>query len=97
MIAASQGGLTETERWAVRLALGGGGGITSSPVDRKRTAMVLKVYGSDALPIVMEMRENHRTWITLTQRRWQRETHRASRARHHDSLSIRERYVRCTS
>jgi hypothetical protein len=34
-------------------------------------------------------------WLTLTQRQWQRDTRRASRARHHDSIAIREKYVRC--
>lgn len=37
-------------------------------------------------------------WVAhecVWQRRWQRETRRPSRARHHDSIEIRERYVRC--
>ena len=29
------------------------------------------------------------------QRKWQANTRRPSRARHHDSIEIRERYVRC--
>lgn len=35
-------------------------------------------------------------WHTTTQRQWQSKTRRPSRAKHHDSISIRERYVRCT-
>lgn len=37
-------------------------------------------------------------WVTtqtLWQRKWQSTTRRPSRARHHDSIQIRERYVRC--
>ena len=35
------------------------------------------------------------TTTTLWQRKWQGMTRRPSRARHHDSIEIRERYVRC--
>ncbi len=34
-------------------------------------------------------------WQTRTQRQWQRQTRRPSRAKHHDSISTREKYVRC--
>ena len=40
-------------------------------------------------------RAHRLNWLTMTQRRWQRDTRRASRARHHDSIAIREKYVRC--
>jgi hypothetical protein len=34
-------------------------------------------------------------YLTMTQRQWQCNTRRESRARHHDSVAIREKYVRC--
>jgi len=37
------------------------------------------------------------TWQTVTQRKWQRDTRNSNKARHHDSVSIRERYVRIGS
>lgn len=40
----------------------------------------------------------HMAWLdylTVTQRRWQRNTRNPNKARHHDSIAIRERYVRC--
>ena len=45
-----------------------------------------------------EVKEARRDWLnylTVTQRQWQLRTRRPSRARHHDSIEIRERYVRC--
>lgn len=33
--------------------------------------------------------------VTMTQRQWQAQTRRESRARHHDSVALREKYVRC--
>lgn len=47
-----------------------------------------------------EVKAARREWLdslTVRQRRWQRETRRPARARNHDSIAIRERYVRCGS
>jgi hypothetical protein len=77
-------------------------GVTNSPTDLKRTALALRVAktaGPETYDIVLAHalagRKQWRIEQTRLQRRWQRETRRASRARHHDSVSIRERYVRC--
>jgi hypothetical protein len=40
--------------------------------------------------LLMERRNRYRTWVTVTQRKWQQR----GRHRHHDSVEIRERYVR---
>lgn len=46
---------------------------------------------------VLESRASWLRWLTLGQRDWQaKATRRPSRARHHDSLAIRESYVRCS-
>lgn len=34
-------------------------------------------------------------YLTITQRQWQMKTRRPSRAKNHDSISIREKYIRC--
>lgn len=44
---------------------------------------------------VLQARREWLNYLTIQQRRWQRETRRASRARHNDSIAIREKYVRC--
>lgn len=46
-----------------------------------------------------EWRSKRAAWLsdlTLRQRHWQDNTRRPSKARHHDSIAIRERYVRCS-
>jgi hypothetical protein len=43
---------------------------------------------------LIDLRNQWRTWLTIKQREWQQKTRRQSRARHHDSVAIRERYVR---
>jgi hypothetical protein len=77
-----------------------GSGLTSQLVDRKRAVMAIRSATNPAdrlviMELVLDKRATHRDWVTITQRRWQRETRRPSRARHHDSIDIRERYVRC--
>ena len=38
------------------------------------------------------------TWHTLAQRKWQSEnTRNPNKARHHDSIALREKYVRCNA
>jgi hypothetical protein len=48
-----------------------------------------------ALEVWKRRRAERLEWFTVTQRKWQGNTRRPSRARHHDSVSIREKYVRC--
>jgi hypothetical protein len=79
-----------------------GTGLTSQLVDRKRAVMAIRSAQNPAdrlvvMELVMDKRAAHRTWVTITQRQWQRETRRPSHARHHDSIAIREKYVRCTA
>ena len=42
----------------------------------------------------LSRRESWMRDMILRQRRWQRETRNPNKARHHDSIQIRERYVR---
>ena len=65
---------------------------------RDLAAQVLLIRGARdrelAVACVLEARRSWLEWLIVTRRRWQRETRRPGRARHHDSLAIRERYVR---
>jgi hypothetical protein len=79
-----------------------GSGLTSQLVDRKRAVMAIRSAQNPAdrlvvMELVLEKRRNHRVWLTLAQRKWQGQTRRPSRARHHDSIAIREKYVRCNA
>jgi len=73
-------------------------GATFSPVDRVRNAIAWRAAlergeTDDFLRVYRRKRSEWLAWQTITARQWQRETHRVSRARHHDSLDIREGYV----
>ncbi|MBN2075167.1 MAG: hypothetical protein JW762_06425 [Dehalococcoidales bacterium] len=48
-----------------------------------------------AVSIIMAKRRQWLTWHTLTQRQWQMRTRNKNKARFHDSISLREKYVRC--
>ena len=69
-------------------------------VDDMKVAMALRDarargYEDMVRAIWFAARASRLEWLTLTQRKWQRDTRRPSRARHHDSVAIREKYVRC--
>lgn len=76
------------------LDLMAGHSLTRAPVDNAKAVLLLQL-DPELLPFVLERRARWLEWLTLTQRKWQRETRRPARARHHDSIEIRERYVRC--
>lgn len=93
--------MTEQRKRAIELSLGGSGSLTSGIVDRERATIVIRSATSpeersEIIQIVLAFRARWRTWLTLTQREWQaKESRRPQRGRHHDSWSIREKYVRC--
>jgi ribonuclease HI len=75
---------------------------TSNPLDLKSTALALRlakqmgpeVY-AEVLNAALVRRQEWRTWQVRAQRKWQTNTsRRPARGRHHDSWSIREKYVR---
>lgn len=75
------------------------GGLATDARDRARAVLLLRAARTEeeraaAFRFVMDRRDAYRTWVTVTQRQWQGKTRRPSRARHHDSVAIRERYVR---
>ena len=71
----------------------------ASPIGRQKIAMALRLAKIDGCypevaRFALDARRAWLEWLTVTQRRWQQKTRRPSRARHHDSLAIRERYIR---
>ncbi len=79
-------------RHAIDLMLGHS--LTWSPIDRSKIVVILRAY-PDAITMVLEKRRLWKEWVTVTQREWQTKvSRRPSKAAHHDSIEIRERYVR---
>lgn len=74
-----------------------GTSLTTYPVDNARAVAIVRAFNGDpdAIAEVLRKRALYREWLTVTQRRWQRETRNPNKARHHDSISTREKYVRC--
>ena len=75
-------------------------GSTACPVDRQRQLAAItyaKTKGIEAecRDLIREYRADWMAWQFITQRSWQSKTRRPSKAIHHDSISIREKYVRC--
>ena len=71
-----------------------------APVEDMKTVMALRDarargYEDMVRAIWFASRASRLEWLTMTQREWQRNTRRPSRARHHDSVALREKYVRC--
>jgi hypothetical protein len=89
-----------TELYVIEAFFVGG---TTHAIDNKRNVLALRL-AKQLGPIeyervrgmVYERRKAWRVRTTLVQRRWQAsESRRPQRGRHHDSWSIREKYVRC--
>ncbi len=87
--------LTAAERQAFELLAGTS--LTQHPVDNARAVLILKAGQGDpaVLRLVLERRAAWKRWLTVTQRHWQGCTRNPNKARHHDSIATRERYVRC--
>ncbi len=74
-------------------------GATMMPTDRAKTVAAYRYakHRGEVSAFLQVWRDKRRHWKnsqTVTQRSWQIHTRRPSRARHHDSISIREQYVR---
>lgn len=75
------------------------GSTTNRLPDRMRHAAILRAFHSqpeytEIRDAILAGRSSWLNWLTMTQRKWQTHTRRPARARHHDSVSIREKYVR---
>lgn len=71
-----------------------------SPVGRMQALMAwqhAKARGHEEIfhTVYLRRRAERMRWDTTTQREWQARCRSEARAKHHDSVSIREKYVRC--
>jgi hypothetical protein len=84
----------------LRYALGRMNPVTGNPVDRYMVGMLLREARrvgclGEVRATLLAMRAEWRRRLTLTQRDWQTKvSRRPARGTHHDSWSIREKYVR---
>lgn len=90
--------MNETLTYALNLMIGGG--LTTRPTDNGRAVLAIRAAEASGdrargVSMVLAARAAHRDWVTRTQRQWQQKTRRAGRANHHDSVALREKYVRC--
>lgn len=75
-------------------------GSTSCLVDRHKQLAILSYakkrnIESEARRMILAARFNWINWLTVSQRNWQCKTKNKNKAKHHDSISLREKYVRC--
>ena len=75
-------------------------GCTNHITDQHRCLAVLayaekRGIRDEALRIILDQRYQRLNWLTVTQRKWQLKTRNTNKARCHDSIEIREKYVRC--
>ncbi len=73
-----------------------------NPYLRYKTGAALRIakaegYYNEAMEWAKARHRYRLDYDTMTQRHWQGRTRRQCRARHHDSVAIREKYVRCQS
>lgn len=77
-----------------------GTACTTNVVDRQKQLAAFyyaraKGIESECKRIFLEKRFAWIDWITVTQRKWQCGTRNPNKAVHHDSIELREKYVRC--
>ena len=70
-------------------------GVTASGIDQYRRLLVYKYNRKNPviLKMILEARLGYLNWQTINQRYWQQQTKNVNKARHHDSIAIREKYV----
>jgi hypothetical protein len=88
--------MTKLEEEVIRRTMGS----TMNIVDRHKCLAALayaekRCCKISALRMYLDMRKEWVDWHVISQRKWQMETKNKNKARHHDSISIREKYVRC--
>jgi site-specific recombinase XerC len=88
--------MTDIERTTVERITG----CTMNIIDRHKCLAAIyyaekRGCKDEAIQIILSARQTWLEWIIKTQRKWQMETRNKNKARHHDSIEIREKYVRC--
>ena len=90
---------SERERVAYRVLYEAIHGNYRRPVETTSTTMAMawaRANGwTDMAKTIFKTKRAWRlSYDTMTQRQWQAHSRRPSRARHHDSIALREKYVR---
>ena len=72
---------------------------THSPIDGHLCLAAIayareKGIETEVKSMILDRRLDWLNWQTRTQRQWQQKTRNPNKAVHHDSIAIRERYVR---
>jgi hypothetical protein len=93
---------TEAERIRYRFITENVDETLRNPYSRYKTATALRIakaegWHAEALEYAKAKHRHRLNYDAMTQRHWQGRTRRQCRARHHDSIAIREKYVRCQS
>ena len=75
-------------------------GPTSDIVDRYKCLAAVyfgekRGFKDEAIKMILAEKLEWLNWLSVTQRQWQKETKNQNKARHHDSIELREKYVRC--
>lgn len=88
--------MKEAEKVAITRIIG----PTSRVVDRYKCLAAIyfgekRGFKSEVIKMVLEAKLEWLNWLSITQRQWQKDTKNPNKARHHDSIEIREKYVRC--
>jgi hypothetical protein len=87
----------------VRLAYERMVGDSTTIVGKQSVSMALRLAKTEGCykevaQLALDARRASLTWLTVTQRKWQTKvSRRPQRGNHHDSWSIREKYVRCSA
>ena len=75
-------------------------GCTANIIDRHKCLAAI-AYGKkrccelEVREMILKARFSWIDWIAVTQRKWQSYTRNQNKAIHHDSVELREKYVRC--
>ena len=75
-------------------------GPTGHLVDRKSQIIALawareQDVLDEVIRIILDKRAGYIDWLSVVQRRWQKETRNRNKCRHNDSWFLREKYVTC--
>ena len=74
-------------------------GATHQLIDSEKNKAAI-AYGatigakSEVKQMIIKSRLNWLNWLTTTQRHWQSQTKNPNKAKHHDSIQLREKYVK---
>ena len=88
--------MKEIERTTIERIIG----RTANIVDRHKCIAALayaekRGIKPECMRMILDARNQWIDQLTLWQRKWQSDTKNPNKARHHDSIAIREKYVRC--